>query len=472
MWARDIEDLRPGRKPTWSIASIGRNENIRGSMKIAIFGLGKLGSVLAALHSNSGNTVVGVDISEPLVKSINSGSAPFMEPGLNELMKMGGSNLSATTVPEEACKEADASIVIVPTPSGPDGRFINEYVIKAVETIGQSIKSLPKRHTIIIASTVMPGSCASEITNALESSSGKKVGKEVGLVYNPQFIALGSIVSNMRKPDLILIGESDLEAGQVALDLAQAIAENQPAVSRIGLASAELAKLAINTFVTTKISFANMLGEFCDHLDGANIDDVTSAVGSDSRIGKKYLQGALGYGGPCFPRDNIALAASADTFGIDASIAVATDSINNRQVRRVLNLVSSLASSGSSVTVFGLAYKPDTPVCDESQSIEIANALFEAGYKVLSYDELVSPEDSPRLNTKVESHRTPSEAIYSSDVAVFTHPVGSFKELDLSRLSSGQVIDIWGSIDKSSLPVSAELIRPGRITHEGLVRKN
>jgi UDPglucose 6-dehydrogenase len=318
----------------------------------------------------------------------------------------------------------------------------------------------------------MPGSCDSEITNALESSSGQKVGKEVGLVYNPQFIALGSIVSNMRRPDLILIGESDPEAGQVALDLAQAIAENEPSVSRIGLASAELAKLAINTFVTTKISFANMLGEFCDHLDGANIDDVTSAVGSDSRIGKKYLQGALGYGGPCFPRDNIALAASADTFGIDASIAVATDSINNRQVRRVLNLVSSLASSGSSVTVFGLAYKPDTPVCDESQSIEIANALFEAGYKVLSYDELVSPEDSPRLNTKVEGHRTPSEAIYSSDVAVFTHPVGSFKKLDLSRLSSGQIIDIWGSIDKSELPESAELIRPGRVTNEGLVRNN
>jgi UDPglucose 6-dehydrogenase len=253
------------------------------------------------------------------------------------------------------------------------------------------------------------------------------------------------------------------------MDLALAIAENEPAVSRIGLASAELAKIAINTFVTTKISFANMLGEFCDHLDGANIDDVTSAVGSDSRIGKKYLQGALGYGGPCFPRDNIALAAAANSFGIDASIAVATDSINNRQVRRILNFVSSAIKPGGSVTVFGLAYKPDTPVCDESQSIEIANALSEVGFTVLAYDELVSPVDAPRLSSKVGSHRVPTEAIYSSDVAIFTHPVGSFKGLDLSRLLSGRVIDIWGSIQKSQLPNSAELIRPGRISTEGLV---
>jgi UDPglucose 6-dehydrogenase len=439
-------------------------------MKIAVFGLGKLGSVLAALHSSSGNEVQGVDLSEVLVKAINEGKAPFLEQGLQELIDRASSNLRATIDAEQACENADASIVIVPTPSGPDGRFTNEYVVKAVETIGRSIRSSPKRHTAIIASTVMPGSCSGEISRALEESSGKQVGNDVGLVYNPQFIALGSIVSNMRKPDLVLIGESDPESGQVALDLAMAIAENEPAVSRIGLASAELAKLAINTFVTTKISFANMLGEFCDHLEGANIDDVTSAVGADSRIGKKYLQGALGYGGPCFPRDNIALAAAADTLGIDASIAVATDTINNRQVRRILNLVSSLVETGSSVTVFGLAYKPETPVCDESQSVDIANALTASGYKVFAYDELVSPADSPKLSSAVTVTQKPSEAVYSSNVAVFTHPVGSFKGLDLSKLVSARVIDVWGSMEKSQLPKSAELIRPGRIANEGLVR--
>jgi UDPglucose 6-dehydrogenase len=178
----------------------------------------------------------------------------------------------------------------------------------------------------------------------------------------------------------------------------------------------------------------------------------------------------LGYGGPCFPRDNIALAAAADTLGIDASIAVATDTINNRQVRRIINLVSSLVETGSSVTVFGLAYKSETPVCDESQSVDIANALAASGYKVFAYDELVSPADSPKLSPAVTVNQKPSEAVYSSNVAVFTHPVGSFKGLDLSKLVSARVIDIWGSMEKSQLPKSAELIRPGRIANEGLVR--
>lgn len=413
-----------------------------------------------------------MDLSPEIVYSLSAGRAPFIEPGLQELIASAGSNLRATLSPSNETQDSDVSIVIVPTPSMVGGQFTSEFVVNAVETIGHSIKESLKRHTVIIASTVMPGSCAAEISRALEESSGKQVGKDVGLVYNPQFIALGSIVSNMRKPDLVLIGESDPESGQVALDLALAIAENQPAVSRISLASAELAKLAINTFVTTKISFANMLGEFCDHLEGANIDDVTSAVGSDSRIGKKYLQGALGYGGPCFPRDNIALAAVAEIMGIDASIAVATDTINNRQVRRILNLVASQVQPGSSVSVFGLAYKPETPVCDESQSVDIANALAASGYKVFAYDELVSPADSPKLSSAVTASQKPSEAVYSSNVAVFTHPVGSFKELDLSKLVSAQVIDIWGSMEKSQLPKSAELIRPGRIAKEGLVRNN
>jgi UDPglucose 6-dehydrogenase len=441
-------------------------------VKISVFGLGKLGSVLAALHATKGHEVTGVDLSDSLVRTINSGKAPFMEPGFQDLIDLAGQRLQATTSAEEACKDADASIVIVPTPSGPGGGFTNEYVVKVVEAIGQSIQSLTRRHTVIIASTVMPGSCSAEITTALEKSSGKRVGQELGLVYNPQFIALGSILSNMRRPDLILIGESDSEAGQLALDLALAIADNEPAVSRIGLASAELAKLAINTFVTTKISFANMLAEFCDNLEGSNIDDVTSAVGSDSRIGSKYLQGALGYGGPCFPRDNIALAAAAGVLGIDASIAVATDSINNRQVLRILNLVFSECPSGASVTVFGLAYKPDTPVCDESQSIDIANGLIAAGYRVVAYDKLVSPSDAPKLSSAVLATQSLSESVYASDLAVFTHPVSSFQELDLSKLKSGKVIDIWGSIDGSELPVSAALIRPGRVSQEGLVRNN
>lgn len=435
-------------------------------MQIAVLGLGKLGSVLAALHASSGNQVVGFDLDAGIVSSLKSGKAPFIEPGLQGLIDLAGENLRASHDPEEAIKVAEASIVIVPTPSRMDGTFSNEYVVNAVQAIGKAISKSQKRHTVIIASTVMPGSCIGEISDALESSSGKKVGEGVGLVYNPQFIALGSIVNNMRRPDLVLIGESDSQSGQVAVDLALACAENRPAISRVSLSSAELAKLAINTFVTTKISFANMLGEFCDFLDGADIDEVTSAVGSDSRIGKKYLQGALGYGGPCFPRDNIALVSSAKSFGIDASIASGTDSINDRQVERIVALVMKFARPGAKISVFGLSYKPDTPVCEESQSIEIANSLTEAGFQVSAYDELVV--NAPGLSSKVQVQGSVSDTVLSSDVAVFTHPAASFKELDLARLKSRTIIDIWGSIVDSELTHSSQIIRPGRNLKKGL----
>ena len=431
-------------------------------MKVAVFGLGKLGSVIATLHASAGNRVVGVDLNKRIIDSIQSSEAPFFEPGLQEILRTAKPNLEATFIAETALLDADASIVIVPTPSGTDGSFTNTYVIEAVAEIGAAVRKSSIRHTVIIASTVMPGSCMGEIKSTLELASGKKVGQDIGLVYNPQFIALGSIVSNMRKPDLILIGESDELSGKLALELALAIAENEPAVSRIGLTSAELAKIAINTFVTTKISFANMLGEFCSALGDADVDDVTSAVGSDSRIGKKYLQGAMGYGGPCFPRDNVALASAANRLGVDASIAIATDNINDRQVIRLSKLVSKLAPMGGSVAILGLAYKPKTPVCDQSQSIEIANLLLKEGFIVRAYDELVGMNDAINLDPGVELCDRPDEGLYASDLALFTHPSSTFKGLDLARFKCSTVIDVWGSLNEADFNGAINLVRPGR----------
>src|SRR5690606_6190017 len=142
-------------------------------------------------------------------------------------------------------------------------------------------------------------------------------------------------------------------------------------VQRMTWVCAELTKIAVNTFVTTKISYANMIAEMCERLPGADAEMVTQALGRDSRIGPKYVKGALGYGGPCFPRDNIALAALARTLGLRADIAEATDTVNRRQVDRVVRLVARLAPNPATVAVLGLSYKPDTPVVDESQGVMI-----------------------------------------------------------------------------------------------------
>lgn len=268
-------------------------------MNISVFGLGKLGSVLAAIYANSGHHVTGVDLNTNLVDQINNQLSPFNEPHLSELLQNSKNNLIATSDVSYAIKNSSVSFIIVPTPSNVNGFFVNDFIIGVIKKIGVELKNKNGHHLIIINSTVMPGSCSGPIKNILESSSGKKIGTELGLVYSPEFIALGNIVNNMQNPDLILIGESDKESGDLALELNKSIIKNEPIIHRMNLTNAEIVKISINTFVTTKISYANMISQICDHLPDTDVEVVLNAVGSDSRIGFKYLKAATGYGGPC-----------------------------------------------------------------------------------------------------------------------------------------------------------------------------
>ena len=280
-------------------------------MKLAVVGLGKLGLPLAAIFASKGHHVTGIDYNEKIVESVNQKKAPFHEPGLQELLDNHGANLSVTTDYELAIAESEASFIIVPTPSAENGLFTNHYVLQAIQKIGQSLQKKEGYHLVVITSTVMPGSTTGEIQEALESSSGKKVGNELGICYNPEFIALGSVVRDMLFPDMVLIGESDKKAGDMLQNIYEGFCENQPPVQRMNCINAELTKLSLNTFVTTKISYANMLAGVCESLPDSDVDVVTQAIGLDSRIGRKYLKAAVAFGGPCFPRDNVAFRAMA-----------------------------------------------------------------------------------------------------------------------------------------------------------------
>jgi UDPglucose 6-dehydrogenase len=422
-------------------------------MKIAVFGLGKLGSVMAAVYAAAGHEVVGVDISAEYVAAINSGVAPFSEPSLQDLLDEVGSRISATTEVSVALRDSEVSYIIVPTPSDDEGIFTNKYVNQVLSDIGEELRTSERRHTIVICSTVMPGSCDGDLTAVLEMASGKIVGKEIGLVYSPEFIALGSIVRDMHFPDTILIGESDAESGAIAEKNALSVAKNTPSVQRMNLVNAEIVKLSINTFVTTKISFANMLSEICDHMPGADVDVVTEAVGSDSRIGTKYLRGALGYGGPCFPRDNVALTRLADSFGVDAAIPRATDAINNRQSARVLELVSQMTEPGATVAILGLSYKPDTSVCEMSQGVELANKLLAVGFTVVAHDPQANRSTAPNLNSGVEFISELDGAVSRASTVVLTTAWPEFKSLTSEQLHGKFVVDAWGILG-SELPTS------------------
>jgi UDPglucose 6-dehydrogenase len=425
-------------------------------MRVAVIGLGKLGSPIAALYACAGHTVCGVDISAKAVEALNSGVAPVSEPQLQDFVSRGHTSLTATTDWETGLKEADVSIIIVPTPSQADGTFTNKYVVDAISRIGEQYRRAitAREHTIIVASTVMPGSMGGEIRSALENASGTHVGKGLGLVYSPQFIALGSVIRNLQYPDMVLIGQSHDRAGEVAEALLKTVVLSDAAFHRMALVNAEIVKLSVNTFVTTKISFANMLSEMCDALEGADVDVVTRAVGSDSRIGTKYLSGGLGYGGPCFPRDNIALAALGRQIGVDASIAIATDRVNDRQVERIVSRVASLGDKVKSVHVWGLSYKPDTDVTDASQGVQIAQTLKSRGYDVAVHDPQVPRTLADDLGVSwIDSPNTSSP-----DVIVICTPWPHFVATAQESSPKLAIIDPWGVVQTATHPI----IRPGR----------
>src|SRR5438067_287641 len=398
-------------------------------MKISIVGLGKLGSPLLAVLASRGFEVCGIDLNDRIVEKINSRIAPVEEPQLQELLSAHGDRIRATTDWQAGIDGTDVTGIIVPTPSGADGAFRNDFVLDGVENIGRAVRRKPGYHLVVVHSTTMPGSVGGPIRKRLEAASGKRVGVDIGLCYNPEFIALGNVVEGLLRPDFVLIGESDERAGSMLAELyRRTIGQNVP-ISRMSFVNAELTKLSVNTYVTMKISFANMLSEICENLAGADADVVTAAIGQDSRIGGKYLRGGTGYGGPCFPRDTIAFSTAGRRVGVDATMAAATHTVNERQVGRLMRLIGEYADSRDTVAVMGLSYKPGTNVIEQSQGILLASALASAGYRVVVHDPAATEAARAVLGTTAFYAGSPEEALATADVVVLMVPWPEYRDL-------------------------------------------
>jgi UDPglucose 6-dehydrogenase len=438
-------------------------------MRIAIVGLGKLGAPLAAVLASKGNDVLGIDVNPRAVSLLNGGRAPVEEPGLQNLVSGARDRLSATT-DLGAAAEADMSILLVPTPSDDRGAFSNEHVLAAVEEIGRALSASDDYHVVVVASTVMPGSCDVEVRSGLESASGRRVGETLGLCYSPEFIALGSVIRDMLEPDMVLIGESDARAGDVLERLYASVCKNDPPFRRMSLVNAELTKIAVNTYVTMKISYANALADMCERLPGADVEVVTDALGLDTRIGAKYLRGAISYGGPCFPRDNKAFGVLARDLGAEPLLAEATDAVNVAQTDRLARVVQSRLQAGNAVGILGLAYKPDTGVIEESPGVALARLLGNAGYKVLVYDPASTEAGVDALGGLARGSSSAEELLAQSDVAVIATPWPEFAELPLE--SPGRegrntvVIDCWRLLPDNAGGNGIEIVQLGRTLEE------
>src|SRR5260221_4590129 len=366
---------------------------------VSVFGLGKLGSCIAATLAARGFEVLGVDIDPEKIRRVNEGLAPVDEPLLAEMITAGRGRLRATQDHREAVA-TEASFFIPPSPSLPDGSFSNEYLLKTMQPIAKAVREAGKKgHLFVCSSTTTPAAMDQVLIPMLEKETGWSCGTEFGVCYNPEFIALGNVVNGLLEPDMVLIGESDPKSGEALEELYKKYKRNTPRIARMSIISAELTKISVNSYITMKISFPNQLRLIAERFPKADIHAALDAIGSDSRIGKKYLRAGLSYGGPCFPRDNRLLAYTARQVGLEAPLAEASDRVNEMSKHRLVEQVSGMLGPGETVAILGMSYKPDTYIVEESAGLHLAQRLKrDGGYRVLIHDYAAAPSNRPSVH--------------------------------------------------------------------------
>jgi UDPglucose 6-dehydrogenase len=423
--------------------------------KIAVFGLGKLGACIAASLASRGFHVAGIDVDRSKTEAIAKGRAPVEEPGLQQMIRRAGPRLKSTSDPREAVRHADASFFIPPTPSLPDGSFNNEFLLRAIESAAKAVHQLGKPcHLFVVNSTVTPGTCDRVLRPLLENILQGECGKKFGLCYNPEFIALGNVIHGLLEPDFVLIGESDQASGAALERVYKRFCARPAAVERMSNINAELAKISLNCAVTTKISFVNQLSAVCAEIPGADPRVILGAIGNDRRIGSEYLKPGLGFGGPCFPRDNRLFQYVARSVGVEASLAQATDKINDNVNQRLLNTVLQNSAEGDAVGVLGLAYKPFTAVTDCSPGMWLCNRLAEHNRRVLAHDYLAGASAAHLLPAgRVQVCSDPRElSAAGCQTLVIACPWPDYRKMFASKQAGPRpgtvIVDPWNLLEK------------------------
>ena len=365
--------------------------------------------------AKAGHQVIGIDLSEKRVDDIlnlNIEPEPKVLGMLEETLQ---NNLRVTNSFNDGFQESEMSFLIVPTPSNAAGEFVNTYLESAIKSIVENSKV--SDHVICVVSTVMPGTCEYFEKEFIPSKINKSK-TNFRLAYSPEFVALGTVIDNMQLPDMVLIGVSEENVASTLLPILISFVLNNPQIKVMSLASAEIAKISVNTFVTAKISYANMIAEISDKIPGANKYDILEALGADTRIGVKYLNPGLGFGGPCFPRDNKAFAKIGDSLNVDTELAKATHSINLRQPKISAERINAKYLQKHKTLVFlGLAYKPGSFVTEESQAVMLVKELSEKWDMIFVHDPLVTDSSLFLGYRNVDSINSVSQ-IQKSDLVV------------------------------------------------------
>lgn len=390
--------------------------------KISFVGLGKLGLPLATNLAKNKLKVLGIDLNDTTISKLNKGESPWVETDLQSNIDSAERNITYTTTYDNAHK-SDVSIILVNTPTNKkDGSFSNIYVEQSLISLCTNfVKNSKKSHHFILSSTVMPRSIKDTFIPLIESITGWTLNKEFGFSYVPDFVAIGKIIYDFENPDFLLIGSSDSRYADEAESIYLKILKNLPTICKLNLAEAELSKVALNAYITTKISFANYLGMLSERVDSTiNVDNITDTIGLDKRIGTKYFKAGGPYGGTCFPRDTWAFEKISEKVGMSSSQMLANEKINTDVVSNIYTQM--MVDSPDNIGFIGLGFKPGTSVVTEGVSVKLMDKLKNYSGNIHIYDHLSESVDNFKdmfKSDKVIVHSNVENLIVESDVVVY-----------------------------------------------------
>jgi UDPglucose 6-dehydrogenase len=405
-------------------------------MKIAVVGTGYVGLVTGTCFAETGNHVICVDIDKTKVDKLSSGQITIYEPGLEKLFlrNQKEGRLHFTTVLKDAVKDAKIIFLALPTPPGEDGSADLKYILGVANDLGKIITK--DDYKIIIDKSTVPVGTADKVKNALLNNGADE--NSFSIVSNPEFLREGVAVEDFMKPDRVVIGTESEKAKKVLLDLYAPFVRQGNPIIFMDEKSAELTKYAANSFLATKITFMNEIAQLCERL-GADVDMVRKGIGSDERIGKRFLFPGIGYGGSCFPKDVQALAKSANEVNYNFKILDAVMAVNEKQKLHLLPKIKAYFKNdlkGKKIALWGLAFKPNTDDIREAPALHIIDELLKEGAEINAYDPEAMNNVKGILGDKIIFSERQYDALVDADILVIATEWSEFRTPDFDKIIS------------------------------------
>lgn len=398
-------------------------------MNIAIVGSGYVGLVSGACFADTGAMVTCVDVDEKKIERLCKGDIPIYEPGLDELVQKNvkAGRLRFTTSLESVLDEQQIVFSAVGTPPDEDGSADLTYVLQVAKTIGQHLN----KYIVVVTKSTVPVGTAAKVKQTIQAELDKRgVDVKFDVASNPEFLKEGNAIKDFMSPDRVVVGVDSEKAQQMLTKLYKPFLINNFRVIFMDIPSAEMTKYAANSMLATRISFMNDIANLCE-LVGADVNMVRAGIGSDTRIGRKFLYAGCGYGGSCFPKDVKALIKTADDNGYSMEVLKAVERVNDLQKHVLFNkLVKAFGNEGlqgKTVTLWGLSFKPETDDMRESTALVTITRLLESGCRVKVYDPIAMAECKRRLGDAVEYSKDMYDAVNDSEALLLVTEWNEFR---------------------------------------------